>query len=70
MNDHFWDFDNLDEDGVARRSRDREISLVFWTQQGFIRVFVLGFWDVDPWVHPCVGLVVRDVKVYIGSNVI
>jgi hypothetical protein len=20
--------------------------------KGFIRVFVLGFWDVDPWVYP------------------
>jgi hypothetical protein len=37
--------------------------------KGFIKVFVLGFWDVGPWFYPLLGLVVRDIKVYIGRNV-
>jgi hypothetical protein len=25
-------------------------------------VFVIGLWDVGPWVLPCLGLIVRDCK--------
>jgi hypothetical protein len=52
MLDHFWDFDRLDEDGVPRRSGDHRSHLFCGPNKGFIRDFVLGFWDVDPWVYP------------------
>jgi hypothetical protein len=67
--DHFWTSTGWSKMECPRRAEIMGSHLFCGPKNGFIRVFVLGFWGCQPMGLPMIRPFVRYVKVYIGRNV-